>query len=97
MSTIKSFLVSRRADFISLHDLLEAMTKQGSGCSLEEASGVLSQVLEGEASNPWVAYTPAKGLEQVPRFRGKLFRPDEILAYAANNGKLEEDPFDIPF
>lgn len=97
MSTIKSFLVSQRADFISLHDLLEAMTKQGSGCSLEEAAGVLSQVLEGETLNPWVMYTPTKGLEHVLRIRGRPFRPAEILAYAANNGKLDEDPFDIPF
>jgi len=97
MSPIKRFLASQRDDFISLHDLLEMMTQQGGGCSLAEAAAVLSQVLDLEAIDPWVSYTPTKGLEQILRIRGRPFRPDELLAYAANNGAFEEDPFDVPF
>lgn len=99
MSAVKGFLVSQRADFISLRELLEAMTKSGDGCSLAEAASVLSQILEFEGvSNPWFSYTATKGLQPFVHASRGQSRPNALLAYTANNDKLEEDPFDdIPF
>lgn len=97
MSAIKEFLASQRADFISLHDLLEAMTKQGKGCSLQEAAAALRHILDNEYLNLWVTYRSDTGIKEIQINRGMPFNPNALLDYVARNGKLEEDPDAIPF
>lgn len=99
MSAIKNFLETQKADFISLHDLLEAMTKHGNGCTLAEAAAVLAQIIKQGKDNAtvchWVSYTPAQGLRRLaPPSQNKQLRPDELLAWVVRFGEFEDD---IPF
>lgn len=97
MSAIKEFLASQRADFISLHDLLEAMTKQGKGCSLQEAADFLRNILDKEGLDLWVTYSPSTGIREEHDYQGVSFNPWRLLDYVSRNGNLEADPDAIPF
>lgn len=96
MSAVKDFLASQRAGFISLHELLEAMTKQGEGCSLAEAAAVLAQIIEHEwLDNPWVTHSASHGIKDYAPRCGET--PEDLLRHVVRGNTFEGDPYAIPF
>lgn len=91
MSSIAKLLQEKRAEFISLHELLETIVEQNN-CTLGQAAEFLQFTLhEGEESSPlWYTSTPclklANGID--------VINMNEMLEHVAISGEYQEE---IPF
>ena len=91
MSSIAKLLQEKRAEFISLHELLETIVEQ-KDCTLKEAAQLLEFTLheDEESSPPWYTSTPCLKLAHVSNFRHINY----LLGYVASSGEYQ---LDIPF
>lgn len=88
MSTIKAKLQEKNAEFISLREVLELLSQEGEGCTMEEAARYLMRRLQ-EFESPDFFKDDVGRLIEINK------RPGENVLMTAINGTAFED--DIPF
>lgn len=89
MSIVKAKLQEKNAEFISIREVLELLSKQGDGCTMEEAALYLMRRLQ-EPNAPIFVKEDFGRLTEI----GK--RSAEIVLISAINGRAFIDD-DIPF